>query len=155
MRPAHGISPLPLLTAEGMAAYAGVMATFTGTSGNDRANATNGTLTGFTGGTVAQLLDTIGNTINADTATTRSWRATAPITINGGAGNDTDHLRRLGRFDCRRDRHRHFDRDRSRNDQPVTGGSDLWRHGECHRLRECGCVNVERGRQPDGRCQRQ
>ena len=33
--PAHGIAPRPPLTAEGMAAYAGVMATSTGTDGDD------------------------------------------------------------------------------------------------------------------------
>ena len=37
----------PPLTAAGMAAYGGVMATFTGGNGNDTANATTGTLTGF------------------------------------------------------------------------------------------------------------
>ena len=62
--PAHGIPPRPPLTAEGMAAYAGVMATFTGTDGKDIADATNGMLTGFTGGTLAELQDAIGDTIN-------------------------------------------------------------------------------------------
>ncbi len=75
--------------------------------------------------------------------------------LTGGVGDDTISRRRRRRHDRRRCGQRHLDRDRSRDDQPFTGRSDLWRHGECHRLRECGCVDVERGRQPDGRCQRQ
>ena len=41
------------------------MTTFTGTNGNDIANTQTGTLTGFTGGTVAQLQDGAGDTFNA------------------------------------------------------------------------------------------
>ena len=51
----------PPLTAEAMATYAGIMATFTGGTGNDRADATTGTLTGFTGGTSTELQDSIGD----------------------------------------------------------------------------------------------
>ena len=79
-----------------------IAATFTGTSGDDTANAGNGTLTGFTGGTVAQLQDATGDTFllgdgsdsvvagsgndafvfaNAGFATGKS--------IDGGAGTDT------------------------------------------------------------------
>jgi Ca2+-binding RTX toxin-like protein len=56
------------------------MATFTGTGGIDVANATNGTLTGFTGGTVGELQDAIGDTYLA---------LGGNDTIVAGAGNDT------------------------------------------------------------------
>ena len=59
-------------------------------------------------------------------------------TIDGGAGNDTLIVTGAATINL-----------------PHLAASDLWRHGECHRLRECGCVDIERGRQPDGRCQRQ
>jgi hypothetical protein len=42
------------------------MATFTGTAGNDVADATTGNITGFSGGTAAELQDAIGDTFNAD-----------------------------------------------------------------------------------------
>ena len=73
----------PPLTAEGMAAYAGVMATFNGTNGNDTANATTGTLTGFSGGTVAQLQDSSGDTFNG---------GNGADTIVAGGGNDTINI---------------------------------------------------------------
>ena len=41
------------------------MATFEGTAGNDIADASTGTLIGFTGGTVAELVDGAGDTINS------------------------------------------------------------------------------------------
>ncbi len=71
------------LTAEGMAAYAGVMATFNGTTGNDVANTTTGTLTGFSGGTVAQLQDSSGDTFNG---------GNGADTIVAGSGDDTINL---------------------------------------------------------------
>ncbi len=46
------------------------MATFTGTSGNDVA--ANPTLTGFTGGTLAELTDATGDTFNAGDGATPS-----------------------------------------------------------------------------------
>lgn len=77
---------LPLrspLTDEGMATYPGVMATFNGTSGADVANASTGTLTGFTGGTLAQLQDAAGDTFNG---------GNGADTIVAGSGNDTINL---------------------------------------------------------------
>ncbi len=50
------------------------------------------------------------------------------VSIDGGAGVDTLKV------------------DRSCNDRPeFFVGPDLRRHGDCHRLRECGCVVVTRG----------
>ena len=70
--PAHGIAPRPPLTAEGMAAYAGVMATFTGTAGNDTIN----------GGAGA---DTINGGAGNDTITFDG----SDVSIAGGTGTDT------------------------------------------------------------------
>ncbi len=75
-----GLAPL---TPEAMMTYAGIMATFTGTTGNDTANATTGTLTGFSGGTVAQLQDAIGDTFNG---------GNGADTIVAGSGDDTINL---------------------------------------------------------------
>lgn len=55
------------------------MATFTGTAANDTANATTGTLIGFTGGTVGELQDGIGDTFFAGAGSD---------TVRGGDGND-------------------------------------------------------------------
>ena len=73
----------PPLTAEGMAVYAGLMATFNGTTGNDTANATTGTLAGFSGGTVAQLQDSSGDTFTG---------GNGADTIVAGSGNDTINI---------------------------------------------------------------
>ncbi len=73
----------PPLTAEAMAAYAGVMATFTGGSGDDRADATNGTLTGFGGGTSTELQDGVGDTFIA---------GSGADTIIAGSGDDTINI---------------------------------------------------------------
>ncbi|BCH27589.1 DUF4082 domain-containing protein [Mesorhizobium sp. L-8-3] len=59
------------------------MATFNGTNGNDVANANTGTLTGFSGGTVAQLQDASGDTFNG---------GNGADTIVAGSGNDTINL---------------------------------------------------------------
>lgn len=72
-----------------MATYPGVMATFNGTSGADVANASSGTVTGFTGGTIAQLQDTSGDTFNG---------GNGADTIVAGSGNDTINLG-TGQFD--------------------------------------------------------
>jgi Ca2+-binding RTX toxin-like protein len=64
------------------------MATFTGTSGNDIANAANGTLTGFTGGTITELQDGIGDTFNANNGLDTIIAASGADTINGGGGDD-------------------------------------------------------------------
>lgn len=76
----------PPLTPEGMMTYAGIMATFTGTSGNDRANATTGTLTGFSGGTVAQLQDASGDTFNPGSGADEIVAGSGDDTINLGSG---------------------------------------------------------------------
>lgn len=59
------------------------MATFNGTNGNDVANASTGTLTGFSGGTVAQLQDSSGDTFNG---------GNGADTIVAGSGDDTINL---------------------------------------------------------------
>ena len=76
------------LTAEGMAAYAGVMTTFTGTSGKDVADASTGTLTGFTDGTVAELQDATGDTFNAGSGNDWIIAGDGADSIDGGDGND-------------------------------------------------------------------
>ena len=71
----------PPLTAEGMAAYAGVMTIFIGTTGNDAANASTGTLNGFSrrnGGPAS----------GCDRRQIR-WRRRGNDTIVAGSGNDT------------------------------------------------------------------
>ena len=75
------------------------MATFTGTAGDDVANATTGVLTGFAGGTVAELQDGTGDTFDAlggnDTiiagngADTINDTAGTKTTIDAGGGADT------------------------------------------------------------------
>jgi Ca2+-binding RTX toxin-like protein len=83
----RGVGPgRPPLAPEGMMAYAGIMATFTGTSGNDRANATTGTLTGFSGGTVAQLQDASGDTFNGGGGADEIVAGSGDDTINLGSG---------------------------------------------------------------------
>jgi Ca2+-binding RTX toxin-like protein len=64
------------------------MTTFTGTASNDVANATSGTLTGFTGGTVAQLQDPIGDVINGLAGTDTVVAGPGADTITGGAAAD-------------------------------------------------------------------
>ena len=64
------------------------MATFTGTGGNDVANATNGTLTGFTGGTVAELQDGVGDTFNAGDGADSIVAGAGNDTVNGGGGDE-------------------------------------------------------------------
>jgi Ca2+-binding RTX toxin-like protein len=74
------------------------MANFTGTAGTDVANATTSVLTGFTGGTLAELKDGVGDSINglagddtivagsgADTITDQQGAST---TIDAGLGDD-------------------------------------------------------------------
>jgi Ca2+-binding RTX toxin-like protein len=74
------------------------MATFTGTSGSDTANAVTGTLTGFSGGTLADLQDAIGDTINGldgidwivgGSGADRIDGGTGADTLEGGGGDDT------------------------------------------------------------------
>jgi hypothetical protein len=67
-RAPFGRSPF---TADAMAAYAGVLATFTGTSDDDTIDASGeGTINGFSGGSVTDLQDSAGDT------------------FYGGSGND-------------------------------------------------------------------
>ena len=77
------------LTADGMAAYAGIMATFTGTSGGDMANATSGQFTGFTGGTGAQLQDSSADTFNAGGGNDTIIAGSGGDSIDGGSGDDS------------------------------------------------------------------
>ena len=63
------------------------MATFTGTSGNDVA--ANPTLTGFTGGTLAELTDATGDTFNAGDGADSVQAGSGADTVNGEGGNDT------------------------------------------------------------------
>src|SRR3954471_9556439 len=65
------------------------MTTFTGTSGNDVANATSGTLTGFTGGTIAQLQDGTGDVINGLGGADTVVAGAGADTITGGTGADS------------------------------------------------------------------
>ncbi len=62
------------------------MATFTGTAVDDEANAVFGVLTGFTGGSVTDLQDAIGDTFIGNNGND---------TVVAGDGNDT--LYRRGR----------------------------------------------------------
>ncbi len=89
---------LPLLDVDRLATYPGTLATFTGDPRRpDTANAVSGTLTGFTGGTVAELQDAIGDVFYGEdgdiiiagsgddviTGITQTG-----ILVAGGAGND-------------------------------------------------------------------
>lgn len=69
-----------------VATYPGVMATFNGTSGADVANASTGTITGFTGGTAAELQDASGDTFNGGNGADTVVAGSGDDTINLGAG---------------------------------------------------------------------
>ena len=95
------------LTPAGQMNYGGVMATFNGTNGDDTADATNGTLIGFTGGTAAELQDATGDTFNpgggADTVVASSGDDTingflGADSVDGGAGTDDTLLLTSGPF---------------------------------------------------------
>ncbi|MGB9142088.1 MAG: calcium-binding protein, partial [Aestuariivirga sp.] len=73
------------------------MATFTGTGNDDTADFTSGTLTGFTGGTLAELLDSIGDSfvggagndvVNAGNGDDTIYGGLGADTLSGGASND-------------------------------------------------------------------
>ena len=85
LAPGAPLAPSPL-TAEGMAAYAGVMTMFTGTGDNDSVDITSGTLTGFTGGTVADLSDEYGDTFNAGAGDDYIGGGGGDNSMNGGDG---------------------------------------------------------------------
>jgi hypothetical protein len=74
------------LTPEATTTFAGVLATFTGTNGNDRADATTGILTGFSGGTVAQLQDSTGDVFNGGNGADAIVAGNGNDTINLGSG---------------------------------------------------------------------
>ncbi len=65
------------------------MATFAGTSGNDVANAATGTLTGFTGGTVAELQDAVGDSFFAGGGADTVVAGSGDDQLEGRGGNDT------------------------------------------------------------------
>jgi Ca2+-binding RTX toxin-like protein len=77
-----------VFVAEQLADYAGVLASFTGTSGNDAANAGTGVLMGFGYGTVAELQDAVGDTFIAGTGSDTVVGGSGDDTIDGGADND-------------------------------------------------------------------
>jgi Ca2+-binding RTX toxin-like protein len=80
---------LSLLDADRLTTYPGTLATFTGTTGNDTANAAFGILTGFTGGTVTQLQDTIGDTFFGDAGNDVIVAGSGNDVLNGGGGTNT------------------------------------------------------------------
>src|SRR5262245_48110726 len=65
------------------------MTTFTGGFGNDVADVRfPGTLIGFTGGSLFQLTDSFGDTINGNGGNDRIFSGSGDDIINGGSGND-------------------------------------------------------------------
>ena len=64
------------------------MTTFTGTEGNDRADATIDVLSGFTGGTLSQLRDQTGDTISGGGGHDTIVAGIGNDLIAGGAGDD-------------------------------------------------------------------
>ncbi|CAN1570367.1 Domain of unknown function DUF4214 [Rhabdaerophilaceae bacterium] len=64
------------------------MATFTGTSGNDVANSGNSTLTGFSGATLNELRDGIGDVFNGEGGDDTIYSASGNDRLNGGSGDD-------------------------------------------------------------------
>ena len=79
---ADGTSPA-VITADSALAYPGLLATFTGGGGNDTADASQGILTGFGGGTVAQLTDNGGDIFIG---------GAGADTIVAGSGDDTINI---------------------------------------------------------------
>ena len=65
------------------------MAVFTGTAGADVANALSGALTGFTGGTIAELQDFTGDSFLGAAGADSVVAGNGNDTINGGAGANT------------------------------------------------------------------
>jgi Ca2+-binding RTX toxin-like protein len=84
----------PIFALEQLADYrdvfAGSSVTLNGGAGDDIANANTNTLTaGFTGGTLADLQDSIGDEINGFGGNDTLVGSTGNDTINGGEGNDS------------------------------------------------------------------
>lgn len=64
------------------------MATFTGTTGSDIADATDGALTGFTRGTVGELQDATGGPFNPGNGADCIIRRASDFKLHEGAGAD-------------------------------------------------------------------
>lgn len=81
------------LTVTGQASYSGVMTTFDGTSGNDVAIATDSTatstITGFTGGSKSNLIDSTGDSIVGYQGNDTVVAGDGNDTINGGSDADS------------------------------------------------------------------
>ncbi len=81
------------VTAEGIAGYSGVMATFTGTNNDDVAIATDSTatstLTGFTIGSKSNLIDGTGDNFTGGIGNDTVVAGNGNNTIDGGTGNDS------------------------------------------------------------------
>lgn len=81
------------LTVTGQASYSGVMTTFDGTSGNDVAIATDSTatstITGFTGGSKSNLIDTTGDSLVGYQGNDTVVAGDGNDTINGGSDADS------------------------------------------------------------------
>lgn len=67
------------------------MATFIGTDSNDQADTVVNVLTGFTGGTFAELTDAIGDTFYGGGGNDIIQAGSGNDTLNGGAGDDFLH----------------------------------------------------------------
>jgi Ca2+-binding RTX toxin-like protein len=65
------------------------MASFTGKKSADIADAVAGTLSGFTGGSIAELQDSIGDSFLCDAGDDSVLAGSGDDTLQGGTGNDT------------------------------------------------------------------
>jgi Ca2+-binding RTX toxin-like protein len=81
---------MELLSIEQLADYNGTLATFTGTAGDDSASPFSSTpIIGFTGGTLAELTDTIGDIFYGLDGSDFVFARYGDDIIIGGAGNDS------------------------------------------------------------------
>jgi Ca2+-binding RTX toxin-like protein len=81
----------PAFAVEQLVNYSDVLVTFTGTEGSDiiTPNTSPATIVGFTGGTVAELADSTGDTFNGLGGNDNIVGSTGADTIYGGEGNDS------------------------------------------------------------------
>jgi Ca2+-binding RTX toxin-like protein len=79
----------PVFAIDRLKDYTGVLATFAGTAGDDEAKANAGVIVGFTGGTLAELQDGVGDTFNAGAGNDTIVAGNGNDTLNGNAGEDT------------------------------------------------------------------
>jgi Ca2+-binding RTX toxin-like protein len=79
---------IELLEIDRLADYSGTLATFNGTAGSDAANAITNVLTGFIGGTLAELTDEIGDIFDGKDGDDYVNAGSGNDIINGGNGND-------------------------------------------------------------------